>query len=1093
MTEFKYTHPTKLKSVSIVLPAYNEEKNMSDVIKEALTVAKDVTDLFEIIVVDDGSSDGTAALVERLSKLNPGKIRLIKNNHNMGYGPTVRRGLRESKMDWVFFTDADGQFEFADIKKFIPFTDRFDFVVGNRKKRQDKFYRRLNAGIFNIAVRVFFNIKVRDIDCAFKLMKRSKLDSLELITESAMINTEILHKAKQSGFKIKEICVSHLSRKFGEATGADRGVIKKAIHDFYMLRWQLLRERPTLMKINSRIVFLVSLLAAVAMTYWSYKHSVILAYGDAEAHLNIAKRVVSGLTPGYAQLGGIWLPLPHILMMPFVINNWLWRSGIGGSVPSIIAFVWLAVILYKLAYSLTGNFVASYIAPLAVILNPNALYLASTPMTEILMLSMFATSVYFFIKWQRSDKLIDLILASLFTALAGLSRYDGWALVFVEVTLLILFLIYKKLSYKAIEGITLVYSFIAFSSIFLWLVWNKLIFGSFTYFSASVYGSKVQQQFFLKNGYLPTYHNLPKSILYFFEDMRLVVGLPILILAAIGMTYYIYWCIAQKKYKYLTLVALVLTPIAFYVLSLFVGQASLILPTFAKVGAAYSISNVRYGLQILLAVAVFLAFLAGRIKKLTPLIAIALLIQCGLFIKTGQVITYVDGTSGLSSQKISKGIDAPAVESYMKSHYDSGLVLMDDYRRPIGLVESGIPMNRFIGSGNKPYWNESFDDPGKYANWIIVQKSDTDAVWTGIHRKDLIDSKFALVYSKGTLYVYKKRVTNTNYVVRSGQHLLLSGKPFVINGTNVYDILSLDDQTIDRQLRNVSDSHFNTVRIWCFNKQGKMDQSDFDRLDSVLASAKRYNIRIICVLGNTQHDYGGPEYFGAANNKDFFSNKNIIGTYTASITNVIKHVSHLDHQPLSKNSSILAWELINEPRIEGEQDSATIDIWMNNVGSHILSLDQSHLISPGTEGFTSTYIGQYYNESHGASIEDVCKLEVISLCTGHLYPKYISSDKSELGISPSGIGTITHTWRAISDKLNKPFYIGEAGYDMSSPGVTNDSRASFFARVKNASVNDKLDGFLIWNTGTKTDKYFTLQYGDPASEAIFKNWSLHSE
>ena len=98
----------------------------------------------------------------------------------------------------------------------------------------------------------------------------------------------------------------------------------------------------------------------------------------------------------------------------------------------------------------------------------------------------------------------------------------------------------------------------------------------------------------------------------------------------------------------------------------------------------------------------------------------------------------MDGTQGLSSQAISKGKDSPIVEKWLSKNYDNGLVLTDDYRRTIGPVESGIPMNAFIGSGNKPYWAESLDNPTKYAKWVVVQKADTDAVWIGMKNKNIL-------------------------------------------------------------------------------------------------------------------------------------------------------------------------------------------------------------------------------------------------------------------------------------------------------------------------------------------------------------------
>lgn len=840
------------------------------------------------------------------------------------------------------------------------------------------------------------------------------------------------------------------------------------------------------LKFNVRIVAFISLLAGIAITYWSYRHGAILAYGDAEAHLNISKRVVNGLTPGFAQLGSVWLPLPHLLMAPFSIINSLWYTGLAGSIVSVLAFVWLNVMLYKLAYEITGNLQASYLAPLVAIVNPNSLYLASTPMTETLLLSMFASSVYYFVRWLRSDKLLDIIIASFFTAGATLSRYDGWALVCIETVLLAMYAFKKYRSYKTTEGIVGLYSFVAFFGIVLWFLWNKLIFNSFTYFSASVYGSKEQQQFFLKSGYLPTYHNLGKSIIYFLEDIRLVIGLPVVLLSLAGMIFFTYKMIKLHQARYLALVILSLTPIYFYVLSLYLGQASLILPTFAHAGDKYTVSNVRYGYQILLAVAVFLAYLGARSKKLLYALAVIVLLQSFYFLKTNTVITYIDGTKGLSSQKISKGPDAPSVEQYLKTHYDGGLIFMDDYRRPISPVSTRIPVGKFIGVGNKPYWKESMDDPGKYATWVVLQKADTDAIWQNLHRKDLLSEEFVTVYNKGNLYVYKKRAQTKDFVVKTGQHLSLNNQPFTINGVNSYDLLSQSDATIDTRFKELSTSGFNTVRLWCFNNRGALSTNDLNKLDTVVATADKYDVHLICVLGNSYNDFGGPSYLGAKDLQDFFSSPAIRMKYKQQIHTLLTHTSSFRNgKTLASSKTILAWETLNEPRIESDQSSATVYSWTKDIAQYILTLDTNHLISPGTEGFTQSYPGQLYNQQHGSSIEKICAIDAITLCSAHLYPKYLDNAATP---SNQSIQTTIQTWREIGNKLNKPIYIGETGYDLSTPDASNETRQNFFNTAMTSAKSSKIDGELLWNFGDKSDPYFTLSYNDPGTATILQNW-----
>src|SRR3990167_2903360 len=139
-------------------------------------------------------------------------------------------------------------------------------------------------------------------------------------------------------------------------------------------------------------VLILSATLAVAATAYSYFHGYVAAYGDAESHLNIAKRVVDSLTPGFAQLGGIWLPLPHLLLIPFVKFDFLWRSGLAGSIVSGIAFVIAAWFIYKTVFFLTKSTAGSFLASLIFITNPNILYLQATPMTELTLISFYVLS-----------------------------------------------------------------------------------------------------------------------------------------------------------------------------------------------------------------------------------------------------------------------------------------------------------------------------------------------------------------------------------------------------------------------------------------------------------------------------------------------------------------------------------------------------------------------------------------------------------------------------------------------------------------------------------------------------------------------------
>ncbi len=233
---------SQLSSLSIFFPAYNEEGNIVTTIIDARAAAKKLTKSYEIIVVDDGSTDRTAEVVLELAKLDS-NIELIKHGKNRGYGAAVKTGLKACKNDWIFFTDSDGQFHYDELEEFVKNREEADLVIGYRRKRMDPFHRVFVAQVLlKIWNFVLFGLSVRDVDCAYKLFTREVRDKIILETESAITVTEFIVKAKAYGFNIVQLPVRHYSRKFGEQTGGNWRVILKAARESFALRKHLNHE-----------------------------------------------------------------------------------------------------------------------------------------------------------------------------------------------------------------------------------------------------------------------------------------------------------------------------------------------------------------------------------------------------------------------------------------------------------------------------------------------------------------------------------------------------------------------------------------------------------------------------------------------------------------------------------------------------------------------------------------------------------------------------------------------------------------------------------------------------------------------------------
>ncbi len=228
----------RIKEISAFFPAYNEEGNIENTVLKANKVLEKMADKYEIIVVDDGSKDKTREIVRELSSKN-NKIRLITHKKNSGYGSAVRSGFKNCKYEWIVFTASDGQFDFSELPNFIS-TQRktgADLVIGYYRKRRVPFARKLNSAAWQFLIRVLLGLKVKDIDCGFKLIRKKVIDSMPLTSErGAFISTEFLVKAKQNNFKMVEIPITHYPRKEGQATGADFKVIINSFKDLYQLK-----------------------------------------------------------------------------------------------------------------------------------------------------------------------------------------------------------------------------------------------------------------------------------------------------------------------------------------------------------------------------------------------------------------------------------------------------------------------------------------------------------------------------------------------------------------------------------------------------------------------------------------------------------------------------------------------------------------------------------------------------------------------------------------------------------------------------------------------------------------------------------------
>jgi len=230
-------------SLTLVIPVHNEAANMPRVVGGSVATLAQLASSWEIVLVDDGSTDETVTTARRAMGDQASRLRVIAHPHKMGYGVTVADGLRAATTDYVAFMDGDGQFDPADLTSLAALMATADLAAGWRRRRADPKYRLLIAGIFNLLVRLLYGVRVHDIDCGLKLMDRTVLDAAApLLARSALLNTELYFKAKRSGLRVRQVPVPHYPRVAGVRSGARLIPILRAVRDLVWLRLRLSRQ-----------------------------------------------------------------------------------------------------------------------------------------------------------------------------------------------------------------------------------------------------------------------------------------------------------------------------------------------------------------------------------------------------------------------------------------------------------------------------------------------------------------------------------------------------------------------------------------------------------------------------------------------------------------------------------------------------------------------------------------------------------------------------------------------------------------------------------------------------------------------------------
>ena len=249
--------PARVARLSYFFPAHNEEANLEALVDEALLTLPTLADTFEIIAVNDGSKDRTGEIADRLAAAHPDVVRVVHHQVNRGYGGALRSGFEASRYELLAFTDGDRQFRIADIGRLtarLAQADHPDVVVGYRIRRADPFVRIVYARCYKLANRIFFGLRVTDVDCACKLFRREALEGIRVTSGGAFFSAELLNRIRQAGRSIAEVGVPHYPRTAGSPTGAKPSVIWRAVKDFWGLRLRMWSNRARALRRGDAIV-----------------------------------------------------------------------------------------------------------------------------------------------------------------------------------------------------------------------------------------------------------------------------------------------------------------------------------------------------------------------------------------------------------------------------------------------------------------------------------------------------------------------------------------------------------------------------------------------------------------------------------------------------------------------------------------------------------------------------------------------------------------------------------------------------------------------------------------------------------------------
>jgi hypothetical protein len=499
---------------------------------------------------------------------------------------------------------------------------------------------------------------------------------------------------------------------------------------------------------SGRGVLVLATVLSIISFFYFFQTRTNLAFNDAKSHLDITRRIVDNIHPGLAQLGNFWLPLLHLFMLPFIRNDFLWHSGIAGSLVNMPAYILASVFIYKSLFLITESNGAAFFGSLIYMINPNMLYMQTTAMSEVLFTMLLSGSVYFLLKWWQHMRYIPyLMLASAFVFLSSLSRYEGWGLAIASTVCVSILSFIKTHKIKVAEGRFIVFGTVAGLGILLWLGWQWAIFGNPLYFIHSDFSAVGQTKVAVALGTVPAYHHLGIAILSFWYAVANTAGFWLTVLATLSVPLLLFYSIYTKKFGQILIVLLLLTPYVFEMYSLYTGSA----PINVVQIYPYRSFNVRFGLYLFPALAVILGYVFKISNSFLRIVLIAVLL-------TQSYVLYTSGPlSILTEDGTANSPDQQQIVSFLKAKYQSGTILASAAVTDPIMFDSGLPLKTFISEGSGVAWDNALTNPQQSnISYILTTKDEINTTRDGVYKEVILKKRAT---------AYHEVFSNTNYAI----------------------------------------------------------------------------------------------------------------------------------------------------------------------------------------------------------------------------------------------------------------------------------------------------------------------------------------